>query len=147
MHGRGEHTSYGPSYSVKNSGGRAVSARRLRCYDLEGTMRPPSILDVLGAVKAVAAAHPEVASWWYAPGQRLRLAGELPHAGEAEVTVEIVVEMSGGTDGAQSPGAVEAIGRELSRAMGMPVRARAHRGSAEERSLFRLVSVKRARAV
>jgi hypothetical protein len=97
-------------------------------------MRPPSILDVLRAVKRVAAAHPEVASWWYAPPQRLRLTGELPLT-SSEVTLEVVLDVP--SDGA----ALDAIGGELSRAVGgFPVRARAHRGAAEERPLFRLVS-------
>jgi hypothetical protein len=110
-------------------------------------MRPPSILDVLGAVKGVAVAHPEVTCWWYAPRQRLRLAGEVPRAASAEPSVEIVVEIPGDTDDAYSTGAIEGIGHDLSRAMGLPVRARLHRGSAEERALFRLVSAERARAV
>ncbi len=32
-------------------------------------MRLPSILDVVRAVKAVAASHEEVRGWWYAPDQ------------------------------------------------------------------------------
>ncbi len=106
-------------------------------------MRPPSILDVVRAVKAVAAAHQEVSAWWYAPPKRLRLAGERP--GEASKRqVEIAIE---GRFGAET---CDAIAREISRAlrdtprdeMGdeTTVRVRPYRGPRDDGHLFRLLS-------
>jgi hypothetical protein len=97
-------------------------------------MRRPSILDVLRAVKEVGRAHPEVRSWWYAPGRRLRLQGALP-GGEGGEGLEVVVE--------PDVGAVVLAGicGELAeRLRSGPVSVRPHRGSGEERQLYRLLS-------
>jgi hypothetical protein len=97
-------------------------------------MRPPSILDVVRAVKAVAAAHEEVGGWWYAPAKRLRLAGERPASRDAH-PVELAVE------GELEPSAHAAIASEVSRALrGAPVRVRAYRGKHDDGHLFRLLS-------
>jgi hypothetical protein len=104
----------------------------------ESPLKQPSILDVVHGVKSVAPAHPEVAVWWYTPPQRLRLAGELPRpaSAPAELTIEVVVAGSSG-----STIACDQIAGELSRALaGIPVAVRPHRGAAEERPLFRIVS-------
>jgi hypothetical protein len=99
-------------------------------------MRQPSILDVVRAVKDVATTHPEVASWWYAPPQRLRLAGEQPGSGAPVALVELAVEMN-----ADCVPSCEAIARELSRSLrGAPVHVRRYRGDLEPRRLFRLAS-------
>jgi hypothetical protein len=99
-------------------------------------MRQPSILDVVRAVKEIATGHHEVSSWWYAPPQRLRLAGALPASGAPLALVELAVEMVG--DCAPN---CETIARELSRALrGAPVRVRRYRGDLEPRHLFRLTS-------
>ena len=87
-------------------------------------------------MKSVAPAHPEVTAWWYTPPQRLRLAGDLPSAGPAAISIEVVVESAGPTD---VPCAQ--IAKELSTALsGVSVAVRMHRGEAEERPLFRIVS-------
>ena len=104
-------------------------------------MRRPSILDVLRAVREVGPAHPRVRAWWYAPGRRLRLPGGL--AGEdTGATLEIVVETDG--DGAD----LERIGGDLAdRLRPGPVSVRFHRGNAEERQLYRLLSKGKAASV
>jgi hypothetical protein len=97
-------------------------------------MRPPSILDVVRAVKAVAASHADVPGWWYAPPKRLRLAGERP-SDRGERRVEIAIE------GELPSSAHEAIAAELSRALhGAAVRVRAYRGRHDDGHLFRLLS-------
>ncbi len=94
--------------------------------------RPPSILDVVRAVKSIAAAHGEISAWWYAPSKRLRLTGDRPGAGSA-LPVEIAL--------AGDPSAFDAIARELSRALrDAPVRVRPYRGPREDGHLFRLLS-------
>jgi hypothetical protein len=108
-------------------------------------VKVPSILDVVHAVKGVAAAHPEVAVWWYTPPQRLRLAGELPGSGATAPVVEVVVEgdsLASVTSAPSMPCA--AIALELTAALsGTPVTVRTHRGTREERHLFRIVSTSR----
>jgi hypothetical protein len=99
-------------------------------------MRTPSIIDVLRAVKDVADAHPDVAGWWYAPARRLRLRGELPGTAREAPLLEVVVEVAGAAE-------VDCAGiaAELSsRFAGQAVSVRPHRGAAEERQLFRLLS-------
>jgi hypothetical protein len=97
-------------------------------------MRPPSILDVVRAVKAVAASHEDVRGWWYAPPKRLRLAGELPSE-RGERRVEIAVE------GELQAADHEVIAAELSSALrGAAVRVRAYRGRHDDGHLFRLLS-------
>ncbi len=99
-------------------------------------MRTPSILDVLRAVTEVAAAQRDVEGWWYAPARRLRLTGELPGTPREVHSLEVVVEVAG-TAEVDCAG----IAAELSsRLAGQPVSVRPHRGAAEERQLFRLVS-------
>jgi hypothetical protein len=96
-------------------------------------LKQPSILDVVNAVKAVAPAHPEVTVWWYTPPQRLRLAGELPGAASAPLHIEVVVEGRG----ARCEPIARAISAQLA---GARVAVRPHRGDAEERRLFRVIS-------
>jgi hypothetical protein len=98
-------------------------------------LKQPSILDVVHGVKAVAPAHPEVVAWWYTPPQRLRLAGELPARGESLLSIELVVET---TEAATAR--CEQIAKELSLALRTAVGVRTHRGTREERPLFRIVS-------
>jgi hypothetical protein len=97
-------------------------------------LKQPSILDVVHGVKVVAPAHPEVVAWWYTPPQRLRLAGELPARGES-LAIELVVET---TESAIAR--CEQIAKELSLALRTAVGVRTHRGTREERPLFRIVS-------
>jgi hypothetical protein len=102
-------------------------------------MRHARILDVLSAVTAVAAAHPEVEAWWYAPPRRLRLQGEIARAGAEVPSLEVIVQVapSSCTD-------CDKIASELSQRLpGSPVAVRLHRAEAEERQLFRLLSVSR----
>jgi hypothetical protein len=98
-------------------------------------VRQPSILDVVNGVKRVLPAHPEVSAWWYTPPQRLRLAGDLPGAASAPLSIEVVVE-------AAVPEQVPCakIAKELSEVLRIEVRVRTHRGDREERPLFRIVS-------
>ncbi len=99
-------------------------------------MKQPSILDVVHGVKTVAPGHPDVRVWWYTPPQRLRLAGELPTSGPAEIALEVVLE-------APSADALRCalIAKELSLALsGAKVGVRLHKGAAEERPLFRIVT-------
>jgi hypothetical protein len=99
-------------------------------------LRQPSILDVVHGVKSVVPAHPEVSAWWYTPPQRLRLAGELPSASAASIAIEVVVESAGPAEVSCAQ-----IAKELSAALsGVSVSVRMHRGHAEERPLFRIVS-------
>ncbi len=99
--------------------------------------RQPRILDVLGAVRQVAAEHRDVTTWWYAPPQRLRLAGELPRPAPPAPELEVVVE------GQVEPAAHEVIARALSeRLRPAVVSVRAYRGDFEERPLFRLVGAR-----
>ena len=97
-------------------------------------MRQPSILDVLRAVREVGPTHPEVRAWWYAPGQRVRLQGVL--AGEeARDALEVVIEADG--DGADLPRIAGDLADRLRHGR---VAVRRHRGNAEERQLYRLLS-------
>jgi hypothetical protein len=96
-------------------------------------MRPPSILDVVRAVKKVGAARDDVTGWWYAPPKRLRLSGERPEERYVEVAVE----------GDLGPGAGDAIARELSSALGgAAVRVRPYRGGLQDAHLYRLLSAR-----
>jgi hypothetical protein len=97
-------------------------------------MRQPSILDVLRAVREVGFTHPEVRAWWYAPGRRMRLQGTLAgeEGGEA---LEIVIETDAGAAD------LAGIGGDLAdRLRRGPVSVRPHRGTGEERQLYRLLS-------
>jgi len=99
-------------------------------------MRHAAILDVLGAVKDLAASHPKVAAGWYAPARRLRLLGQRARSSAGAVPLEIVVEPA-------APAAVDCDGlaSELGRSLpGDSVTVRLHRGAAEEKRLFRLKS-------
>jgi hypothetical protein len=101
-------------------------------------IRPPSILDVVRAVKALAGDHGEVSAWWYAPPRRLRLAGEKPNEAGGR-HVEIAIE------GECDPATCDRIARQLSIALSgalrqTPVRVRPYRGKAEDARLYRLLS-------
>jgi hypothetical protein len=97
-------------------------------------MRQPRILDVVGAVRAVAPRHDEIRAWWYVPPQRLRLRGDAPASSADKPSIEVVVESDTAPD-------FDAIARELSRSLAaVPVAVRAFRGEREERHLFRLLS-------
>ena len=99
-------------------------------------MRQPSILDVLHAVSEVGASHPEIHTWWYAPVRRMRLRGEMLREEHGRAELEVVVE-------AGSPDAdLSRIGRELAESLGGggAVSVRKHRGQAEERQLYRLLT-------
>jgi hypothetical protein len=99
-------------------------------------MRQARILDVLSAVTEVAAAHPEIEAWWYAPPRRLRLHGEIARARQEASLLEVIVQ----THGSLSTGC-DGIAAELSRRLpGSSLAVRLHRGSAEDRQLFRLLS-------
>lgn len=100
--------------------------------------RPPSILDVVRALKSVAPAHAEVRAWWYAPLQRLRLAGEQP---QDRLQALPVVEVALQADPDQSPDS-EVIARELAEYLAPArVTVRRYRGrAAEDARLFRLLS-------
>jgi hypothetical protein len=102
-------------------------------------MAQPSILDVVHAVKQVAAAQPSVAAWWYKPPQRLRLAGALPVADREGSTITIVVE---GVQGRALPQEeLTTMERALSGQLrSEPVRVRNYQGSDEPHPLFRLLS-------
>jgi hypothetical protein len=107
--------------------------------DKEWSLRQPSILDVVHGVKGVATTHPEVTAWWYTPPQRLRLAGERPGSASAGLSIEVVVEAPA-VEGAAEIACAE-IAAELSAALsGVIVGVRMHRGGAEPRPLFRIVS-------
>jgi hypothetical protein len=97
-------------------------------------MRPPSILDVVRAVREVVPAHPEVRAWWYAPSRGLPPQGR--RAGErADAAVEVIIE----TDTASVD--LARIGSDLAdRLRRGPVSVRRHRGNGEERQLYRLMS-------
>jgi hypothetical protein len=105
----------------------------------EIAVKQPSILDVVHGVKTIAPAHPEVSRWWYTPPQRLRLAGALPSSAGSPLSIEVVVQPAAGAHADSVP--CERIARELSRALhDVTVAVRTHRGDAEERPLFRIVS-------
>jgi hypothetical protein len=105
----------------------------------EPAVSQPSILDVVHAVKRASVVHPAVTAWWYTPPQRLRLSGALPTPSPDETVVTLVVE--GAPDAFFEPAQLEAVERALSASLrSAPVRVRAHRGSGEERPLFRLLS-------
>ena len=97
------------------------------------TQRQPRILDVLNAVRQVAAEHGEVTTWWYAPRQRLRLAGELPQPADATPQVEVVLD--GRVDSTAQARIAEALSERLRPTV---VAVRIYRGDFEERPLFRL---------
>ena len=97
-------------------------------------MRQPSILDVLRAVRDIGAAHPEVRAWWYAPARRLRLQGAVPPSSEGP-PIEIAVEVD------KPEANLEGISSKIEELLGCrPVSVRPHRGSGEERQLYRLFS-------
>jgi hypothetical protein len=97
-------------------------------------MRPPSILDVVRAVKALAREYQEVKAWWYAPPRRLRLAGERPSETGGR-QVEIAIE------GNCDPGTCDRIARQLSHALRQaPVHVRPYRGRPDDARLYRLLS-------
>jgi hypothetical protein len=115
--------------------GSSFGPGRLRVARKEIDMRPPSILDVVTAVKRAAPAHGGVIAWWYAPPRRLRLEGERAPR-EAPPDVEVVVELARGSNA--DPARIAA---ELATALRLPsVRVRQHRGAEEPRRLFRIVS-------
>ncbi len=97
-------------------------------------MRHARILDVLSAVTAVAAGHPEVEAWWYAPPRRLRLQGEIGRARADASALEVVVQTRGGAS-------CQEIAAELARRLPSDrVSVRLHQGDGEARQLFRLLS-------
>jgi hypothetical protein len=104
-------------------------------------MKQPSILDVVRAVKQTSPAYATVNAWWYAPPERMRLAGasELGTSSELEVVVEAAPASE--VDCARIASAIAAALRVPS------VRVRAHRGLEEARALFRLLSTGERRGV
>ena len=98
--------------------------------------RPPRILDVLSAVGRVAPQHPEIESWWYAPRRRMPLNGELPRRSSELLPLEIVVQSRSDT----SASTCTNVAFELAAYLGEHVGVREHRGEAEERHLFRLLT-------
>jgi hypothetical protein len=100
---------------------------------MNSPMRPPRILDVIRAAKVVAAAHPDVSAWWYAPQRRLSVSGQ---TSASSIEVEVAIESAPRS----SPDRTR-IARELSDALRVPgVSVRPYRGADEERALFRLIS-------
>ncbi len=99
-------------------------------------MRHAAILDVLRAVKELADVHREVAAWWYAPAQRLRLLGQRARGSAEALPLEIVVEPVA-TATVDCTRLASELGRRLP---GDSVAVRLHRGAAEQRRLFRLKS-------
>jgi hypothetical protein len=101
-------------------------------------MKSATILDVLHAVTRVAREHREVEAWWYAPSRRLRLGGESPAAGPAQVP-EVAIDTATGAVVDE-----ELLARELKALLGTnDVRVRRYQGAAEPRALFRLVTTRR----
>ena len=98
------------------------------------SLRKPSILDVVRAVKHVAALEPHVRAWWYAPPVRMRLAGER-RAAEPARALEVVIEAS--ADLAECARIARALSHELG---AVPLSVRVHSGAEEPRHLFRLMS-------
>ncbi len=100
-------------------------------------MRHAAILDVLRAVTDVAARHPEIQVWWYAPARRLRLAGERTLGPSETFALEIVVETA-------TPESVDCscLAVELQRKLpgSEAISVRLHRGAGEKLRLFRLKS-------
>jgi hypothetical protein len=99
-------------------------------------MRHAAILDVLRAVKELADTHPEVAAWWYAPVQRLRLLGQRARGSAEPLPLEIIIEPSA-TAAVDCTHLASELGRRLP---GDRVAVRLHGGAAEQRRLFRLKS-------
>jgi hypothetical protein len=100
-------------------------------------MRSATILDVLHAVTRVARGHQDVDAWWYAPPQRLRVAGDVPAVDEQR-TIEVAIDVAGPTVDE------EMLARELRDLLSVPdVRVRRRRESGEPRTLFRLVTTRR----
>src|SRR5215471_13265632 len=98
-------------------------------------MRHAAILDVLSAVKGLAATHPEVAAWWYAPARRLRLLGQRVRGSAEALPLEIVVEPAG-----LATVDCDSLASELGRRLPGDSVAVRLRGAAEEKRLFRLKS-------
>lgn len=100
-------------------------------------MRPPSILDVVGAVTVVAPAYPQITTWWYSPATRFRLRGERNGTWQARAPLEIAVDLNGD----RSPD-FDGIAAALAGCLGgVPVAVRAHRGSDEQIRLVRVLTV------
>lgn len=88
-------------------------------------MRPRSILDLVQAVSEIAHAHPEVAVWWYT-----RIAE--PNAPPMQLV--LLPRDGAGPD-------CDRIGAELGTRLGVgSVTVRLHRGPAEQRTLYRLLT-------
>jgi hypothetical protein len=101
-------------------------------------MRQPRILDVLRAVREVAASHPHVRAFWYAPPRRLHPPGAATSAGNA---IEVAVEGGAAED-------LAGIASDVARSLGVPsVSARPFRGAGEDRQLYRLWTNRRAEEV
>lgn len=101
-------------------------------------MRHPSILDVVRAITNIAANHPRVTTWWYAPNPRFRLRGEVGKSLAEPTPLEVVVQTTSGDTVDYS-----AIAADVSRQFSNhPVTARPHQG-ADEKRLFRVLSVER----
>ena len=95
-------------------------------------MQRPNILDVVRAVTAVAADHPEVKVWWYSPDPDFRVKGD----DRRKSSLEFVLEFKNG-DGADSDAIAEDLSTQLS---GNPVAVREHRGKEETVRLFRMLT-------
>ena len=101
-------------------------------------MRSATILDVLHAVTRVARVHEEVEAWWYAPPQRLRVAGGGAETGNTPAT-EVAIDAPDGVEVDH-----ERLARELRDLLNAPdLRVRRHLGADEPRVLFRLVTTRR----
>ena len=97
-------------------------------------MRRPNILDVVQAITEVAPAHPHVTTWWYAPNPELMVRGDRFE----DRALEIVVETAAAGE-AYLGGVASEISGQLS---GQPVTVRMHRGSQEEKKLFRMLTLR-----
>lgn len=99
-------------------------------------MRPPSILDVVRAVKVASRRRRDVRAWWYAPAKRLRLDGELAAGGVGQPPLEIVIDPVAG----RTPDC-DQIARDISSVLGAAsVHVRARDGGGTADGLYRLVS-------
>jgi hypothetical protein len=90
-------------------------------------MRPPNILDLVYAVTELAPSHPEVEVWWYT---RTRESGA--------PSMQLVLEPR-----AEEHPDPTIIAAELAQRCGMAVGVRLHRGAAEMRTLYRLLTARR----